>query len=159
MASVFDLASFGNSGGATATGATTSKNAGAAIVDIGTSIFGIKGAETAAKDEDALLQQQEQMAETTFYQQGLQRARRLRQVMAQATVEEAARGVSVASPSFKGVQRSSFEKFREDSDAAALNLSFEKEQIEARRQQVRDKEKAKKAGFFGKIAGDIVSLI
>lgn len=146
MASIFDLASFGSN----------KKDVAADIAEIGTGIFATKGIETAAKDEQQLLQEQEKMAETAFYQQGLQRARRLRQVMSQATVEEAARGVSVASPSFKSVQRSSFEKFNEDRDAAALNLSFEKREIALKQQEVRDKEKSQKISVWGKIATDIL---
>jgi hypothetical protein len=145
MASVFDLATFGNG----------AKIAGD-VVSVGAGFLGSQGIGRVARDEDQLLQQQEQMAETQFYQQGLARAKRLRQVMSQATVEEAARGVSVASPSFKAVQRSSFERFQEDQDAAALNLSFEKSQIEAKRKEVRDKEKSAKVSLWGKVISGIL---
>jgi hypothetical protein len=152
MAGLLDLASFGGTSG----GSSPLGDIAADVADVAIGVAATRATKQAAQDEDRLLQQQEQMAETQFYQQGLQRARRVRQVMAEATVQEAARGVSVASPSFKSVQRSSFEKFREDQDIAALNLSFQKEQIEQQRKIVRDKEKAAHVSTWGKIVHDIL---
>lgn len=147
MASIFDLATFGASRG---------RDWASDLTEIGMGIFGTSAISQTTRDEDKLLQQEEQMVETAYYQQGLQRARNVRETMAEATVQEAARGVSVASPSFKSVQRSSFEKFQEDQDVAALNLSFKKDQLEAQRRIVRDREKASKISLWGKIATDIL---
>jgi len=114
----------------------------------GTGVGGIFAQIEAGKAQQRQLIEEEQMAETASAQQSLQRTQRMRQVMAKSTVQEAARGVSLASPSFHAVQRSSFQKFNEDQDAAALNLSFKKMQIESARKNVRDKEIS---GIFGTV--------
>jgi hypothetical protein len=143
MMSLFDLATF-------------EKNIAKDAVDVGAGIASFAMTGGAARDEQKLLDKQERMAEAEFYQQGLQRAKRIREVMSESTAEEAARGVSVASPSFKSVQRSSFEKFQEDQDVAALNLSFKKDQIEAQKKIVRDREKSAKLKIITNVLGDIV---
>jgi hypothetical protein len=135
MTSIFDIAASTIVGGA---------GAGSIVAQI-----------MGAQEEQKQLVREEQMAETAAAQKSVQRTQRMRQVLASSQVKEAARGVSLASPSFQMVQRSSFEKFNEDKDAAALNLSFEKEVIEAQRKNVRDKEIA---GIFGSVMQTASSL-
>ena len=128
MASIFDMFAGGAAGGFGA--------------------LGIFAQIAGAKSQQEQLMKEEQMAETASAQQSLQRTQRMRQVLATSAATEAGRGVSLASPSFHAVQRSSFEKFNQDKDAAALNLSFQKSAIESERKNVRDKEIA---GIFGTI--------
>lgn len=128
MASIFDMVTAAGAGG------------------FGT--LGIVSQVLGAQEQQKQLMREEQMVETAAAQKSVQRTQRMRQVLASSQVKEAARGVSLASPSFQMVQRSSFEKFNEDKDAAALNLSFQKEVIESQRKNVRDKEIA---GIFGTI--------
>jgi len=136
MASIFDIAA------ATVVGGF---EAGSIFAQIG-----------GAREEQRQLIRQEQMEETAAAQQSLQRTQRMRQVLATSQATEAARGVSLASPSFQMVQRSSFAKFNEDEDAAALNLSFEKAQISSARKNVRDKEIS---GIFGTVIKSAEAII
>lgn len=135
MTSIFDIAASTIMGG-TGAGSIVAK------------IFG-------AQEERKQLAREEQMVETAAAQKSVQRTQRMRQVLASSQVKEAARGVSLASPSFQMVQRSSFEKFNEDKDAAALNLSFQKEVIESQRKNVRDKEIS---GIFGTVMSTASTL-
>jgi Na+-transporting NADH:ubiquinone oxidoreductase subunit NqrC len=135
MASIFDIAASTIVGGA---------GAGSIVAKI-----------MGAQDEQKQLNREEQMVETAAAQKATQRTERMRQVLASSQVKEAARGVSLASPSFQMVQRSSFEKFNDDKDAAALNLSFQKEAIASQRKNVRDKEIT---GIFGTVLSTASSL-
>lgn len=96
----------------------------------------------AAEKEQTALDIQETEAQEATTARSIQRMQRVRQVMANATAEEAARGVSIASPSFKAVQRSSFQRFNADEDADALNLSFKETQLATQRQIIREREMA-----------------
>ena len=69
-------------------------------------------------------------------------ADRLEQVLGQQAATEAARGVSLASPSFKTVQRKSYESFDEDTHAEALNVSFDEESANAKIDASRSKNTA-----------------
>lgn len=125
----------------------------------GTGAGGIVAQIMGAEDEKKQLAEEEQMVETAAAQKSVQRTQRMRQVLASSQVKEAARGVSLASPSFQMVQRSSFEKFNEDKDAAALNLSFQKEAIESARKNVRDKEISGIFGTVMKTASSLATII
>ena len=121
---------------------------GAATIAGGFGAGSIMAQVLGAEEQQRQLKRQEKMEEIASATESVQRTQRMREVLSTAQVTEAARGVSLASPSFQMVQRSSFQKFNQDKDAAALNLSFEKIQIQEARKNVRDKEIA---GIFGTI--------
>lgn len=94
-------------------------------------IFGREKEEKAQSTAIRTEMTQQRLAET---QKGLQQTRGLASTLSQAAAQEAARGISLASPSFKAVQQKSFTAYQSDENADALNLMFKQDVL---RQQLK----------------------
>ena len=60
------------------------------------------------------------------------RADQLQRIFGQQAAQEVARGISLASPSFKAIQQQSFNAFNDDTRAEALTLSFKENVLNSR---------------------------
>ena len=78
-----------------------------------------------------------------------QRTEQIQRVFGRQAVNEVARGISLASPSFKAIQQQSFNAFNDDNRASALNLSF---QDSALNSQIDATRNSAEVGEFGSIA-------
>lgn len=134
---------------------------GAGILTGVTSLFGLFEGSEAESAQEKLLEQQQMQEEIGAHQQGLARARQVRQVMAAQLATTAARGMAPESSTFQAVNRSSYNTFLEDNDMEAINISLGKERLALNKEVARDREMsdiwstfAKTASIFG---GDILS--
>lgn len=106
-----------------------------AIVGAGASIAAEQQA--AAAQENQFRQQQLQLRLQQTDAQS-RRTDQLRRIFGEQAASEVARGISLASPSFKAIQQQSFNAFNDDNRAASLSLSFKENalnsQIDATRE-------------------------
>lgn len=121
----------------------------AAGVGLGAGIFSIFTQKRAAKTQESMLDLQATQEEIGARQQGLARAKQIRQVMADQTVQAAGGGMESGSGSFQAIQRSSFDAFQQDNMIGALNLATNRAKVEAQRQQIRDRAAS---GIFDTVA-------
>lgn len=112
----------------------------------------------AADQQEEILRQQELQSKMKTEEQSIIRMQQMRKNIAAATAEEAARGVSLASPSFKSVVRSSFNAFDQDEKINSLNLSLRLDQIKEKEQLVRERELGSILGIAGSTAKSISLL-
>jgi hypothetical protein len=127
-------------------------------VQAGTSLLDMFAQASSAKQQERLLDLQQGQEEIQSEQQGIARARQVRQVTAQATAQAAASGVSVASASVQAVNRSSFDAFQQDNDIEALNISLSKARTAAQKSMIEQKEYSGMFGDFLSIAGSIAMI-
>ena len=125
----------------------------------GLGIADIFSQQQAMEEEEENIKIEEQEAQVQSTEQSIRRGRRLRQIIGAAQAQEGARGVSLASPSFKAVQKSSFNRFNEDENAAALNLSFKDLQFEEQRSLIKDREQASMFGTALSTARDLAMFL
>lgn len=102
----------------------------------------------AGREQTQQLQEQMTQEELKAAQQTTARQDQLRRTISTARVTEAARGVSLASPTFKSVTEQSFKKFQEDENAASLNLKLREDFIG---QKIRQVKIGTKAAIFGDV--------
>lgn len=126
---------------------------GAGIFSGLSGIGGMFGQQGAAQQQEGLLQLQEGQEEVGARQQGLQRARQVRQVMAQQTASAAAGGVESGSSSFQAVQRSSYNQFQEDNDIESLNITLARAKLAAQREMLENQKHGGMFSMLGSIAG------
>jgi len=123
----------------------------------GAGIFSMFAQKRAGKSQEQLLELQASQEELGARQQGLQRARQIREVMAQQSVQAAVGGAEVGSGAFQSVQRSSFSAFQEDNEIEALNLSVNKAKTAAERKNIRDRTASGMFDTFAKLATNVVT--
>lgn len=106
----------------------------------------------AAQEQQFRLQQTQVRLATTEREKA--RADRLQRIFGTQLAQEAARGISPASPSFKAIQQKSFNAFENDNKADALNLSFKENALSS---QIDATRSAARAAEFGSIANFALS--
>ena len=104
-------------------GAVSAAESALSGIGLATSLF---GRSQSAKSQEQAVQLRLEQEEAANTERSTQRGRRLNEIMASQVAREGASGLSVSSQSFFAVGQDSFNEFAEDSNADALNLSFDK---------------------------------
>ncbi len=83
------------------------------------------------------------------------RTDQLRRIFGEQAVQEIARGISLASPSFQAVQQQSFNAFNDDNRAASLSLSFKENALNSAIDATREGANIKSVGIFAQGVSDV----
>lgn len=127
-------------------------------MDIAEGAYSLLTSSSASDNDIASVQLQQEQEEIQARQQGLARARNIRQIMANQTVMSAARGVSAASPSVQTVSRSSYDAFQRDNDVEALNISMSQTMAAQKIRAIKARQEASEFGAIGSIAMGIFAI-
>jgi 5,10-methylene-tetrahydrofolate dehydrogenase/methenyl tetrahydrofolate cyclohydrolase len=95
---------------------------------------------TAASAQKRALDIRSQQEQIASDQRELQRAQQLQQVISTQNANQAASGVSMASPSFNAIQQDSFNQAAQDEQLEALNNQFQQTAIQVQKQNITDNE-------------------
>ncbi len=113
----------------------------ALVVGVGAELVGAIGKgvfeQESLKAQQEVLRTQALQERVRAAQNTVVRQKQLENTLATAEATAVGRGVSLASPTFKTIQRGSFDAFNEDQQAAALNLQLRENVIKQKLRQTR----------------------
>lgn len=96
----------------------------AAAAAVGGTVAAISASQEAATARENQFDEQKVQLRLKQTQAQARRTEQLRRIFGEQAAEEVARGISLASPTFKAVQQQSFNAFNDDNRAESLSLSF-----------------------------------
>lgn len=137
--------------------ATAAIIAGMAVM-VGAEAMSVKSARTGAAMQQDMNDMHLNQVKLAAAQKNLQEIHHTKKLLGAQTAEEATRGISLASPSFKMLQQSSYNTFTQDEKARALNIQYESQITKVENDAAYNRAVAATWGAVAQIGGTTASM-